>query len=79
MEDNSILGRPIRQLGLSPAFVTLCEGMGVEDLEAILTLAPAELLALPGFSYHWLAELTLFLKERGILHLLQSTPGKSYG
>lgn len=74
-----MLTQPLQQLGLSRAFCESAAGMGFQNLEAIVLCPPAELVLREGFSYGWLAELSDFLKEKELLHLLQTIPGKSYG
>jgi hypothetical protein len=79
MDSFALLKQPVEELGLSAQFCAQCRLLGFNDLEAVLVCAPQELVARPHFSYGWLAELSTFLAEKGLLHLLQTTPGKSYG
>jgi hypothetical protein len=76
---DDLLVVPFEQLALTQAFKKQCRQMGFEKLQDILILAPAELVRREGFSYTWLKELTVFLQERGLLHLLQTTPGRIPG
>jgi hypothetical protein len=78
MTQTELLREPIDLLNFSRTFVKQCYLMGFKNLEAILCCPPAELVGQPGFNYSWLAELTDFLIQQGLLHLLQSIPGKSY-
>lgn len=79
MKNTDLLQVSVTQLGFTPGFLAQCEKMGFGKLEDILILGPAELIAVPGFTYHWMGELSAFLEEKGLLHLLQTTPGKSPG
>jgi len=73
-----ILRKPIEQLGLSAAFCEDARSMGFGSLEDILAISPAELVKKSDFSYGWLAELSSYLSARGMLHLLQTIPGRSF-
>lgn len=79
MELRDWLERPVTELGFSTAFCAQCGLMGFSALEEILVMPPEELLLLPGFSFGWLGELTVFLSERGLAHLVQAVPGRSAG
>ncbi len=77
MELREWLGCPVSELGFSAAFCAQCGLMDFSTLEDILSVMPEELLLRPGFSMAWLGELTVFLRERGLLYLLQSMPGRT--
>ena len=79
MHDTLLLQQPVKELGFSKKFCKQCHDSGFDTLETILVCPPVDLLKKKDFSYEWLAELTAFLSERGLLHLLQTIPGKSYG
>ena len=79
MAPDQLLHEPIEALGFSPAFCARARQMGFSRLEDILLQEPKEIMADRDFSYAWLAELAGFLKERGLLHLLQPIPGKTRG
>jgi hypothetical protein len=79
MAELNLLQTPINKLFLGHQFEWQCRVMGFATLEAILLLSPEELVARPGFTYHWLGELSALLSKHQLLHLLQSTPGKSFG
>lgn len=76
---NDVLVVPFEQLALTAAFGEHCRQMGFHNLQDILVLAPDELIGREGFSYTWLKELTVFLQGQGLLHLLQTTPGRIPG
>lgn len=78
MEVDVLLKEPLSQW-FGAAFCRQSGRMGLATLEDILVLEPEELLLRPGFSMAWLGELTVFLQERGLLHLLQTIPGRSGG
>jgi len=52
--------------------------MGFETLEDILLILPEQLINRKGFNYGWLGELSTYLGNKGLLHLLQPIPGKIY-
>lgn len=79
MNTEILLKIHIDQLAFSPDFRAQSAAMGFMRLEDVLLLTPQELIKIPGFSYHWLSELSDFLQERELLHLLQTTPGKNPG
>ena len=79
MDLEQLLGMPYETLSFSDSFCHTCKVMNLLNLRDTCLLSPAELTARPGFSYHWLLELTVFLNERQLLHLLQTTPGKIPG
>jgi len=74
---DSILEKPIGQLGASSVFCEGCEKMGYETLASILAESPENLRAQKHFTYFWLVELIEFLKEKDLLDRLQSTQGNS--
>jgi len=77
MPNSALPTDPIAMLPFSAAFKRQCGLMGFGQLEDILMLSPAELISRPGFDYHWLGELSDFLSQRGLGHLLQPIPGRS--
>jgi hypothetical protein len=77
MEIWELLTAPLSGLELSGRFCAQSREMGFTCLEDILSCMPDQLAASDAFSYTWLNELTVFLEQRGLLHLLQSIPGKS--
>jgi hypothetical protein len=79
METRQLLYEPLKKLEFTEGFIRQGNTMGFESLEDILSCPPAELIHKKGFSYGWLEELTRFLNEKGLLHLLQSSPGRSSG
>ncbi|NVM66903.1 hypothetical protein FHW88_005221 [Mucilaginibacter sp. SG538B] len=74
---DSILEKPIAELGASSVFCEGCKKMGYETLASILRERPEDLRAKQHFSYFWLVELIEFLKEKELLDLLQSMQGNS--
>lgn len=68
---------PFRDWIWNEDFVRACDQMQCDCLEDVLRCSPQQLVALPGFSYAWLGELTGLLEAKGLLHLLQAKPGKS--
>jgi hypothetical protein len=79
MDTMAFLQAPLNALALSERFRAQSRVMGFACLEDILSCTPAQLVAIDGFSYTWLNELTVFLDQRGLLHLLQAIPGKTAG
>jgi hypothetical protein len=79
MVTRELLYAPITRLEFSEEFCRQGKIMGLDTLADILSCTPGELVNKKGFSYSWLEELTAFLNERGLLHLLQSIPGRSSG
>jgi len=75
MKDD-ILHRTFQELGFPKDFCDQCELMSLVKLEDVFLLSPDTLLQYKGFSYQWLLQLLMFLKERELIHLLQTTPGK---
>ena len=73
-----IINQPIENLDLSKGFCNQSELMGFKTLNDIISLTPKEILSKTEFTYHWLEQLTQFLKENQLLHLLQPIPGKKY-
>lgn len=78
MNASKILCSPFFELGFSISFCESCKAMGFETLEDILMTLPGELVNKKGFNYSWLGELSTYLDNKGLLHLLQPIPGKSY-
>jgi hypothetical protein len=74
-----LLDLTFEQLGFDAQFCLRAHSMGFFRLEEVLLIGPAELTSKPDFSYRWLAELGDLLRERGMLHLLQTIPGRSSG
>jgi DNA-directed RNA polymerase alpha subunit len=75
--NSSLLNHPVRELGFSSAFKDSCKKMGYKTLGEILQDTPEVLLKKEGFNYNWLGELSKFLSEHQLIHLLQPLPGKS--
>ena len=65
-KQHSLLGKPIADLGLSNDFVIICELAGCHLLGELLQRHTSELLALPGFNYHWLEEYINFLESNDL-------------
>lgn len=59
-----VLTEPICNQKFSPEFVAVCELAGFHTLEELLCHHTCDLLRLPGFNYHLLAELVSFLETR---------------
>ena len=76
---DKILDADINQLDFSDKFRRDCTQMGFSTLADVIAKKPEEIRMLKGFSYTWLGELSEFLNKHRLLHLLQPTPGKSYG
>jgi hypothetical protein len=57
-----LLNEPIPKLGLSSEFTIVCELAGLISIADLLERHSSELLKLPGFSYHLLAEYIDFLE-----------------
>lgn len=79
MNERAVLQLPLGELCGDDRFLLGCATMGFCCLEEILVLSPAELTGRAGFSYDWLGRLVKLLETRGLLHLLQSTPGRTPG
>lgn len=62
---------PLNELEVSEEFRAAGTAMGFRTLNDILETPPAVLIAAPGFSYRWLAELSSLLSRHGLLHRLQ--------
>ncbi len=77
MLPQQLFNERVTNLGFSEEFCSSCGKMGLITLGDILALKPEEVLAREGFNYGWLAELTEFLGQRGLLEFLQPIPGKS--
>ena len=78
MNVSKILSSPFFTLGFSAGFCESCKEMGFETLEDILLILPEQLINRKGFNYGWLGELSTYLGNKGLLHLLQPIPGKIY-
>jgi hypothetical protein len=76
MDKLNIIDRPLGELGLSAGFLERCRQMGFTSLRQIITCGAKGLMERPGFNYHWLSELTAFLTQHQLLHLIQPQPGK---
>ncbi len=68
------LERDVLDLKIGPALRSGCKRMGFNKISDILLLSPEELIRKEGFTFHWLSELTGFMKAQGALHLLQNLP-----
>ena len=68
----------ISELGTTTEFCLKCASMNIFKLGDIIIYNPDEIIRMPGFSYHWLAELIAILEKNKILHLLQSVPEKNH-
>lgn len=79
MEKNNLLDQPLSDLGLSKSFIQQSALMGYKTLRDIGNEEPGQLLMAPGFSYHWLAELSSFLAKEKLLYLLQPLQGSNSG
>ncbi|MGN8055101.1 hypothetical protein ACTJKN_02435 [Pedobacter sp. 22163] len=71
MEIEELLQTPIDKLGFSTEFGEACSAMNFVTLKDITSLLPERLINKEGFSYNWLGELSAYLDNRGLLHLLQ--------
>ena len=71
---DKFLEQDLCDLNMSRALLSGCKRMGFTKLADILRLSPEELIRKGGFSFHWLSELTGFMKANGALHLLQNLP-----
>lgn len=67
----------LETVGFSPEFCRQCYLMGYYTLHDIFEDRPEVVRQKEGFTYVWLAELTAFLSERKMLHLLQPPPGNT--
>ena len=65
-KQRSLLSKPIADLGLSRDFIIICELAGFFVLGDLLQRHTSELLALPGFTYHWLEEYVNFLESNDL-------------
>ncbi|OOQ59987.1 hypothetical protein [Mucilaginibacter pedocola] len=75
MDNTALIDLPIASLGLSKSFVERSLLMGFGTLRQAIEKGPQRLLEDENFSYHWLAELSSFLEEKGLLEHLQPLPG----
>jgi hypothetical protein len=73
-----ILDKSLAEIGFGQQFVEQSRQMGFLTLADILRTSPDILTGCKGFSYHWLSELSQYLGQRGLLHLLQPIPGKNH-
>ncbi|MDB5141058.1 MAG: hypothetical protein JWR12_2974 [Mucilaginibacter sp.] len=78
MKDQDILNLPITQLGLSAEFCEQSKKMGYQRLDEVFRASATEIQANKAFTYTWLGELSAFLHENKMLHLLQPAPGKNF-
>lgn len=62
-------------VGFSPRFVITSKEMGCQTLAEIIECGLSALQQKKEFNYHWLAELSEYLSDKGLLHLLQPLPG----
>ena len=74
---NGILTTPLIELDVDPAFVAQSLKMGFKSISTILKIKPEMLIAMNGFSYGWLSQLSALLIRHKALHLLQTIPGNS--
>ena len=75
MKTDDFLNTPLYALGLRIEFCDQCKRMGFETIGAVVGTPPNVIVAMDGFSYHWLAELSELLNKEGLLHLLQPGQG----
>jgi hypothetical protein len=74
---SQILKQPIDKLRLSNSFKESSKKMGYTTLEMILNTKSADIFLKEDFNHIWFAELTDFLTENRLLHLLQPPQGNS--
>ncbi|MGF7073833.1 hypothetical protein [Mucilaginibacter sp. 3215] len=75
MEDQQVLQQSLEVLGLSHRFVVTSKEMGCRTMAEIIECGLPALQQKKEFDYHWLAELSEYLSDKGLLHLLQPLPG----
>jgi hypothetical protein len=75
MEDQQVLQESIEMVGPSPRFVGASKEMGCRRMAEIIECGLPALQQKKEFNYHWLAELSEYLSDKGLLHLLQPLPG----
>jgi hypothetical protein len=75
MDQQELLKKPVEKLGMSEEFVIGCQAMGFGNIGEIIAAGLEAIQKKLSFSYHWLAELSDFLNEKGLLYLLQPLPG----
>ena len=71
MEGVEFLALTVEQLPVNEIFKLRCKLMGFGNLQEIVDTLPVVLLKSKGFTYDWLAELSLLLSGWGLLHQLQ--------
>ena len=79
IQEAELIKTPVDQLPLSDSFCLRCKLLGFSNLGDILTTPPGILVEKKNFSYEWLAELSQFMIENNMLHLLQPIPGNTAG
>jgi len=79
METAQFLSAAITPETISQSFFDQCQKMNFHKMADILQTEPQVLLNQKGFTYHWLSELSIFLKAKDLLHLLQPIPGSIAG
>lgn len=79
MEEVQILQEDISRKNFTEAFCQQCFAMGFNRIEEIIREDPGQLLARPGFTYEWLAELSTYLSKNKLLYKLQPIPGSNGG
>jgi hypothetical protein len=75
MEIETIINKPVSELGLGEEFNKDCQKMGFGTLKQILLRSPAELIAPDGFNYNGLGMMVRYLSANKLLHFLQPLPG----
>lgn len=71
MEINDLFSQPINDLPVSADFKKMATSLNFQTLHDILEVEAADLLKMPGMSYHMLQEFIQFLEENGQAHLLE--------
>ena len=77
MSNSDLLRKEIKDLPLSENFYLRSKLMGFERIEDIVKTPTDVLLCKEEFTYDWLGELSTFMSNQELLHLLQPRPGSN--
>ncbi|NCD69089.1 hypothetical protein GSY63_06955 [Mucilaginibacter sp. R11] len=77
--ENDLLHQSFQTLGFDQDFIAACNAIGINCLADVKRIPARELVLKNGFSYRWLEILSAYLKEKGLLHILQEEPGNKNG
>lgn len=78
MEGSAFLALPMEQLPVNEVFKLRCKLMGFANLQEVVQTPPVVLTNMKGFTYGWLAELSILLSGWGLLYKLQAPMGNMF-